>query len=113
MKKTTIKYAEIITSVLMRESDRPLAHPLSGKPDNVLIASGGRLKGERGWAVSVVLRETPRSLAISVQLPGGRYGYSTDILNEFLSEDVIRAYAEHALAEIVEKNTTERLIVPV
>lgn len=113
MKTTTIKYAEIITDVLMRAEDRPEVHPLSAKPDTVLIASGGRLDSERGWVVSVVIRETPRSLAISVQLPGGRYGYSTDILNQFLSEETVQAYAEHALAEIIEKNVAHPLVTPV
>lgn len=103
MKTTTIKYAEILTDVLMEAENRPDATPLASKPDTVLIASGGRLKDAR-WVVSIVIIETANSLAISVQLPGGRRGYSTDILNKFLSEETIRDYAEHALAQIIEKN---------
>lgn len=112
MKTTTIKYAEILSDVLMKAENRPDATPLASKPDTVLIASGGRLKGA-GWVVSIVIIEAPKSLTISVQLKNGRRGYSTDILNQFLSEETIREYAEHALAQIIEKNTAERLITPV
>jgi hypothetical protein len=103
MKTTTIKYAEIINDVLMEAENKPAYHPLSTKPDTVLVTSGGRLKG-LGWAVSTVIRETPRSLSISIQLPGGLYGYATDILNQFLTDGTVQEYAEHALLEILEKN---------
>lgn len=103
MEKTTVTYAAIINDVLMKKEDRPICHPLSSNPKTVLITSGGRLTG-KGWVVSTVIRENPRSLSISVQLPGGYGGYSTDILNRFLSEETVREYAEHALATIIEQN---------
>lgn len=106
MKTTTVKYAEIINDVLMEAEGKPEIHPLRTQPDTVLIASGGRLKG-KGWLVSTVVRETPRSLSISVQLPGGRGGYATDILNQFLTEATIQEYAEHALALIVENEAAK------
>lgn len=106
MKTTTVKYAEIINDVLMETEDKPECHPLRTQPDTVLIASGGRLKG-KGWLISTVIAETPRSLTISVQLPGGRGGYSTDIMNQFLSEETIQEYAEHALALIVEREAAK------
>lgn len=107
MKKTTVKYAEIINDVLMKaDENRPVCHPLSSKPDTVLVCSGGRLN-EAGWLVSTVIRENPKSLSISVQLPGGRGGYATDILTRFLNEETVREYAEHALATIIEQNAAK------
>ena len=103
MEKKTVAYATIINDILMEAGDRPVCHPLSSKPETVLVCSGGRLTG-KGWLVSTVIRENPKSLSISVQLPGGRGGYSTDILNQFLSEETVQAYAEHALANIIEQN---------
>lgn len=106
MKTTTVKYAEIINDVLMEAEKRPECRPLSMKPDTILVTSGGRLKG-KGWLISNIIRETPRSLTISVQLPGGRGGYSTDILNQFLTEETIQEYAEHALALIIENEAAK------
>lgn len=107
MKTTTVTYAEIINDVLMEnDENRPVCHPLSSKPETVLVASGGRLKG-KGWLISTVIRENPRSLSISVQLPGGRGGFATDILNRFLDEETVREYAEHALATIIENQAAK------
>jgi hypothetical protein len=106
MKTTTVKYAEIITEVLMEDENREECHPLSSKPDTVLVCSGGRLRG-KGWLVSTVIRENPRSLSISVQLPGGRGGFATDILNRFLDEETVREYAEHALTTILENEAAK------
>jgi hypothetical protein len=103
METTTVTYAAIINDVLMKAEDRPVCHPLSSKPDTVLVCSGGSLN-ETGWIVSTVIRENPRSLSISVQLPGGYGGYATDILNRFLDEETVREYAEQALATIIEQN---------
>lgn len=88
------------------QEGRPATHPLSSKPDTVLVCSGGRLN-KAGWMVSTVIREYPNSISISVQLPGGRGGYATDILNCFINEDTIRDYAEHALDTLIKHNAAK------
>lgn len=103
MNTSTEVYAQIFATAIMVDENGDT--PARGRRfhEDSIINSIHRLKGT-GWAVSLVVKEYADSLTFSVQFPGGRYGYSTDILNQFLSEDTVRAYGEHALNVILEKN---------
>jgi hypothetical protein len=113
----TKKYAQIINEVIMVRESIPTSNLI--KPDvevtaegkhagwsASLVTSGGRLQ-HADWLVSTIVRANKNSLSFSVQLPGGRGGYVTDILNQFVTEETVRAYAEHALANILEQNNWE------
>lgn len=92
--------AKVLNEVVMEELERPTPVSVDG---DALVTSGGRLK-DAGWMVSTVVRADNKSISFSVQLPGGRGGYITDILNEFVDAPTVRKYAEHALARILTMN---------
>ena len=91
--------AKVLNEVVMDEAERPTPTLHS----DALVTSGGSLKGT-GWMVSTVVRADENSVSFSVQLPGGRGGYITDILTEFVDSNTVRKYAEHALARILTMN---------
>lgn len=102
MKTSDKKFAQLFVENLLvdENGEAPVVREFR---ENTVISSMQRLK-TKGWPVSVVAAQTGNSLTFSVQFPGGRYGYTTDILNRFLDEETIKEYAEHALKVIIEKN---------
>ena len=69
-----------------------------------VVTSGGHLNGGSNWLVTTVVSADEASVTISVQLPGGVKGYTTDILHEFARDDTVRKYAHHALTTIYKRN---------
>jgi hypothetical protein len=57
-----------------------------------------------GWKVTTAIKITENIVSFSIQLGGGRGSYKTDILLRFATEEVIREYAEHAFAKLLEQN---------
>ena len=102
MKTSDKKLAQLfIESLLVTDNGEvPVARDFK---ENTVISSAQRFKAT-GWFASVVAVQTGNSMTFSVQFPGGRYGYTTDILNRFLDEDTIKDYAAHAVKVILEKN---------
>lgn len=103
MTTTDKAYAQIFAEIMMVDDEGNAPRPGRRINEGSIVNSLHRLKG-KGWAVSLVVKQYEDSLTFSVQFPGGRYGYTTDILNQFLSEETVRAYAEHALKTIIKKN---------
>lgn len=102
MKTSNKKLAQLFAETLLvtKDGETPI---LKDFRDNTVMSSAQRLKS-KGWAASVIVVQTGDSMTFSVSFPGGRYGYSTDVLNRFLDEDTVKEYAEHALKVIIEKN---------
>lgn len=66
----------------------------------------GNLAGT-GWKTTIVLSKEDQMISCEVKLPRGRHSYRTDILANLVTEEVIRAYAEHALVQLLNKNNRE------
>lgn len=87
------------------------------RPETILVSENGtavtmaaRLNGI-GWTVNTFIRAQANSVSISVTLQTGFTGYTTDILNRFVTEDVIREYALHARASIALANGLSQGVV--
>lgn len=70
------------------------------------MSTHGTLAGT-GWTTTIVISKDEQMISCEVKLPRGRYSYRTDILAKSVSEEVTRAYAEHALAQLLKKNNRE------
>lgn len=63
---------------------------------------------ETGWKTNIIIsKNNDHMISFEVKLPRGRCSYRTDILASLVTEEVIRAYAEHALAQLLVKNNRE------
>lgn len=100
----TATCTQIINDVLLEDDERPQSKQLDLRaPTEGYILEYGRLR-KTGWLTNVVVSTNQESVAFSVQVEGGRIGFSTDILLRFVDEAVIREYAEYALAQILHRN---------
>lgn len=97
--------AKIVNEVLMEAATLPQTNTVG--ENESLVTSGGNLKNV-GWLVSTVVNADEDSISFSVQLPGGRAGYRTDILTQFANAQIIRQYAEHAYKQILKNNGVVR-----
>lgn len=60
-----------------------------------------------GWKTSILVAQNGDMISFAVNLPRGRHSYRTDILAQSVTEEVTRAYAEHALIQLLRKNNRE------
>lgn len=60
-----------------------------------------------GWKTNIFLAQDGNMISLAINLPRGRYSYRTDILAKSVTEEVTRAYAEHALIQLLRKNNRE------
>lgn len=64
-----------------------------------------------GWKTVIMLsKNDDNMISFTVTLPRGRRSYRTDILAKFVTEEVVREYAEHALVQLLRQNNREDAI---
>lgn len=91
------KYATVLADILLDTETVEIT-----QRDNVKFING-RLKGV-GSVMTVVLSANDKSLGFTIMIPSGKRGYRAEILNQYLNEESLTAYAQHAYDEIMSSN---------
>ena len=103
MNTTLRHYAGLLNEVILSDAVMGKTKPQCSTVNGEVIISEGKLRG-LDIPAAVVLRMNETSLLFYIQLQNGRNGYKTDLLNQFLTPEMVRAYGEHAYNETITNN---------
>lgn len=97
------QYAGLLNEAILSNAVMGETKPQCVTVNGEVVISEGNLRGLDVPAV-IVVRMNDTSMLFSIQLLGGRNGYRTDLLNRFLTPEIVRAYGEHAYTETIVNN---------
>lgn len=114
MRNTIRAMGKTVKGILLVEDDvniRSMYYNIKGsKGVRHSLNIHGKLAGT-GWKTTILLNKNDdKMISFEVNLPRGRHSYRTDILASLVTEDVVRAYAEHALVQLLMKNNREDVL---
>lgn len=105
MEQTTIRqYAGLLNDAILENAVMGDTKPQCATVNGEVVISEGTLKGLPEVTASIVVRANERSLLFSVQIASRRKGYQADLLNRFLTPEMVREYGIHAYRETLESN---------